>query len=207
MVKDVFGFAERQQKATNDLAYNLTLTKNIKDDVLTKTEAIADALITIDRICWFVPYYTPSIPQQGKLSKQFLSEALMVLRFIVRSVFMQELNNQNLRNFEWGSQESMNVPTYVIITFQQTDRQDSQNQNNDKFFKLPGTNAQCIFETEKNSDAGTKTNYEDGDYSQGNGQRKEAFRTLTKDDFLKPHISDQNFKSSSFRADAVADAD
>ena len=36
----------------------------------------------------------------------------------------------------------------------------------------------------------------DDDYSQGYGQIKEAFRTLTEDDILYPYISDHDFRSS-----------
>ena len=38
-------------------------------------------------------------------------------------------------------------------------------------------------------------NYNDDDYSPGYGQIKEAFISLTKDDILKPYISDHDFRS------------
>ena len=39
-------------------------------------------------------------------------------------------------------------------------------------------------------------NYNDDDYSQGYDQIKEDFRALSKDDILKPFISDNHFRSS-----------
>ena len=39
-------------------------------------------------------------------------------------------------------------------------------------------------------------NYNDDDSSQGYDQIKEAFRVLTKDNTLKPYISDSDFRSS-----------
>ena len=109
MLKDVFGFAEHQEKATHGLGYKLTLTINEDDAVLDKAAGIADAGIKIDHIHWYVPHCTPSIPQQGILSK-ILSKILTELPYIERFVFMKEVNDQNLCNFELGSQESMNVP-------------------------------------------------------------------------------------------------
>ena len=50
---------------------------------------------------------------------------------------MEELNNQNLWNFELTSQESLIAPTWIIVGFQQKDRQDSQKSNNDTFYRLP----------------------------------------------------------------------
>ena len=133
MLKDVFGFAEHQEKATYGLRYKLTLTRNKDDAVIDKAGGIADARIRIDHIHWYVPHYTPSIQQQSTLSKQILSKTPAELRCVERFVFMKEINIQNVWNFELGSHENMNVPIWIIIGFQQRDRQDSQNLNNDTF--------------------------------------------------------------------------
>ena len=61
-------------------------------------------------------------------------------------------------NFELGSQESMNVPSRIIIGFQQRDRQDSRNLYNGSFCRLPVTSCQCIIGTEKYPDVGTVLN-------------------------------------------------
>ena len=99
---------------------------------------------------------------------------------------MKEVNNQNLWTFELASQESMNVPIWVIIGFQQRNRQDSQNLYKDTFCRLPVISCQCIIGTEKNPDAGILLKYDDDDYSQGYHQNKEAFKALTKDAMLQP---------------------
>ena len=99
VLKDVFGFVEHQTKATYGLGYKLTLTR-IKDDaVIDKAGGIADARFRIDHIHWYVPHYTTSIQQQSTLSKQTSSETPTELRYVERSVFMKEVNNQNLWNF------------------------------------------------------------------------------------------------------------
>ena len=154
MLKDVFGFAEHQEKATFGLGYKLTPTRNKDEAVIDKVAGIADARIKIHHIHWCVPHYTPSIQQQSILSKQILSRTPTELRYVERSVFMKEVKNQNIWNFELGSQESMNVPIWIIIIFQQQDRQDSQNLNNDTFYRLPVVSAQCVIGTEKYPDAG-----------------------------------------------------
>ena len=188
MLKDVFGFAEHQEKATYGLGYKLTLTRNKDDAVIDKANTIADARIKIDHIHWYVPHFTPSIQQRSTLSKQILSKTATELRYVERSVFMKQVNNQNVWNFELGSQENMKVPIWTIIGFQQQDRQDSQNLNNDTFCRLPVVSAQCIIGTEKYPDTGILLNYDDDDYSQGYHQIKEAFRALTKDDILQPYL-------------------
>ena len=96
----------------------------------------------------------------------------MGLRYIERSVFMKEGNNQNHLNLELRSQERLNVPIWFFIGFQQRGRQDSEKLDNDAFCRLPVTSAQCFVGTEKYPDAGILMNYDDDDYSQGNGQTK-----------------------------------
>ena len=203
MLKDVFGFAEHQEKATYGLGYKLTLTRNKDEGVIDKVAGIADARVRIDHIHWYVPHYTPSIQQQSILSKQISSKTRTELRYVERSVFMKQVINQNVWNFELGSQESINVPIWIIIGFQQQDRHDSQNWNNDTFCRLSVVSVQCIIGAEKYPDAGFLLNYDDDDHSQGYHQIKEAFKALTKDVVLQPYISEADFRSSNAAANDV----
>ena len=141
--------------------------------------------------------------QQGILSEQTLNNKPTELRYLERSVFMKQVNNQNLWTFELGSQENMNVPIWITIGFHQQDRQDNQKLNNNTFFRLPVISAQCVTGTEKYPDAGILLIYNNDDYAQGYHQIKEAFKALTKDDILQPYISDEFFRSSNVAADDV----
>ena len=203
MLKDVFGFAEHQEKATFGLGYKLTLTRKKDEVLIDKVAGIAEARIKIDHIHWYIPHYTPSMAQQAILSDQILNNKPTELRYVEGSVFMKEMNNQNVWNFELGSQENMNVPIWIIIGFQQQDRQDTQNLNNDTFCRLPVVSAQCVIGTEKYPDAGILSNYNDDDYAQGYHQIKQAFKALTKDDILQPYISEADFRSSNAAAKDV----
>ena len=100
MLKDVFGFAESQEKATFGLGYKLTLTRNKDEAVIDKSPGIADARIKINHIHWYVPHYILSMSQQGIMTKQILNKTPTELRYVERSVFMKEVNNQNHWNFE-----------------------------------------------------------------------------------------------------------
>ena len=200
MLKEVFGFAECHEKATYGLGYKLTLKRNKDEAVIDKVAGIADARIKTDHIHWYVPHYTPSISQQGKMSKKISNKTPTELRYVERSVFMKKVNNQNVWNFELGSQENMNVPIWIIIRFQQQDRQEIQDLNSDTFCRLPVVSAQCVIGTEKYPDTRILLNYDDDDYSQGYHQIKEAFKVLTKDDILQPYISEEDVRTSNVRA-------
>ena len=200
MLKYIFGFAECQEKATYGLGYKLTLTRSKDEAVIDKVAGIADARSKIDHVHWYAPHFIPSMSQQAIMSKQILNKTPTELRYVERSVFMKEVNNQNLWNFELGGQENKNLPIWIITGFQQQDRQDSQNLNNDTFFRLPVVSAQCIIGSEKYPDTGILLNYDDDDYSQGYHQFKETFRALTKDYVLQPYKSEEAFRTSNVRA-------
>ena len=195
-LKDTFGFAEHQEKATYGLGYKLTLTRKSDDAVLNKTNATAIGKIKINSIDWYVPHYTASLKEQGILMKQITDKIPTELRYVERSVFMKEVNTQNLWSFQLGTQESVNVPIWIIVGFQQSDRQHDQDLNNDTFHIPLVTSAQCIIGREKYPDSAISLNNNDDDYSHGYGLIEQAFKNLTKDDILEPYISDKDFRSS-----------
>ena len=65
MLEDIFGFAKHQEKATNRFGFELTLTKNTGNAVLNKENAINVGKVKIISKEWYVPHYTPSIPQKA----------------------------------------------------------------------------------------------------------------------------------------------
>ena len=69
------------------------------------------------------------------------------------------------------------------------------------FYRPPVTRAQSITGTEKPTDSDIFLIYNDDDCSQGYGKFKEDFKALTKDNILKPYISDHDFRSSTNRTD------
>ena len=195
-LKDVFGFAEYQEKGTYGLGYKLTLTRNTDNAVLNKANAINNGKIRINALEWYVPHYTPSVQQQSILSKQILNKTPTQIQYPERSVFMKEVNTQNVWTFELGTQEGVNIPTWTFVAFQQNDRQHDQNLNNDTFVRLPVISAQVVIGTERYPDAAIILNYDVDNYSQAYGLIKETFRALTKDDILQPYISENDFRSS-----------
>ena len=163
---------------------------------MNKANAINLGKIKINALEWYVPHYTPSMQQQSILSDQILNKKPTQIQYPERSVFMKEVNTQNFWTFELGTQEGINIPTWIFVAFQQNDRQHDQNLNNDTFVRLPVISAQVVIGTERYPDSGILLNYDDDDYSQGYGLIKEAFKALTKDDILLPYISEDDFRSS-----------
>ena len=129
----------------------------------------------INAIEWYVPHYTPSIPQQAMLLKQISSKTPLEIQFVERSVLTKEVNTQNFWTFDLCTQEGLNFSIGIIVGLQQRDKQDSQNINKDTFYKLPVTSAQCIIVVDKDTDSAILLNYNDDYYAQGYGKIMEAF--------------------------------
>ena len=105
MLKDIFGFAEHQEKGTYSLGYKLTITRNSDDAVLNKGNAINNAKIKIISIDWYVPHYTPSHSQEKTSMDQIVKKMPTGFWYLERSLFMKEVETQNLWTFELGTQE------------------------------------------------------------------------------------------------------
>ena len=147
-MKDIFGFAQHQQKCSYCLGYKLTLTRNTDNAVLNKGNATNFGKIKISSFDWYVPHYTPSSTEQNILMNLIIKKMAIELRYPEKSVFVKEVNTQNLWTFELGSKEGVIVPIWIHVAFQQNDRQHDQNLNNDTFVRLSIILAQVIFGTE-----------------------------------------------------------
>ena len=172
------------------------MTRNSDNAVLTKKNATNNDKTKINAIEWYVPHYTPSLEQQNLLLNQILKKMATQHEYPERSVFLKEVNSQNFWTFKLGAQERINVLIWIYVIFQQNNRQHDQKLNNDTFYRMPVTSAQCIIGTENYPDNAVFLNYDDDDYSRGYGQIKEAFSALTKDNILQPYISEDDFRSS-----------
>ena len=124
---------QNTEEPTLGIGCILTLTRIINDYILKNAEAVPDDIGEFNIIPWYVAQYPPSIPQQGILLKHILSKLPTQLRYSERSVFIKEVNDQNLSTFELESQKGINVSIFNICVFQQGYKQNSKNLNNDVF--------------------------------------------------------------------------
>ena len=115
-LRDVFGCAEQQEKATYGLGYKLTLTRDNDNAVIDKAGGFADARIKNDHIHWYIPHYTPSIQLQSILSHQILSLTPTELRYVERC-FHERSKKSKLMEFRNGrKQECFYLDNYWFST-------------------------------------------------------------------------------------------
>ena len=88
-LKDYFGFAEHQEKASFGLGYRLTLTRNADNAVLNKDNATNNGKIKISSLDWYVPHYTPNLEKYDNLMNQIMKKIPTNLHYPERSVFYE----------------------------------------------------------------------------------------------------------------------
>ena len=74
----------------------MTLTRISDNAVLNKGDAISLGKVKIIAIEWYIPHYTASMSQQALLSNQIVNKKPTEIQYIEKSVFMKEVNTQNL---------------------------------------------------------------------------------------------------------------
>ena len=99
-LKDIFGFAKHQEKGTYGLGYKLTLTRNTDNTVLNKDNSVGNGRVKINSLDWYVPHYSVDLEEYTKLMTQIKKNTPTLLHYPERSVFMKEVNTQNVWTFE-----------------------------------------------------------------------------------------------------------
>ena len=98
------------------------MTRNTDNAVLNKPAATNNAKVKINSVDWYVLPYSLYLREYNKLMNQITKNSPALLHYPERSVFMKEVNTQNLWTFELGTQEGINVPIWVFVAFQQNVR-------------------------------------------------------------------------------------
>ena len=112
------------------------MTRNTDNAVLNKAAATNNAKVKIISLDWYIPHYTLNLEENNKLMLQIKKNTPTLLHYPESSVFIKEVNTQNLWSFELGTQEGINVPIWIFVAFQQNDGQNDQKLNNDFFIDL-----------------------------------------------------------------------
>ena len=85
---------------------------------------------------------------------------------IQKDLVYERIKHTEFWNFELRTRESINVPIWIFVDFQQMDEQSAQNLNNDTFYRPPVTSAHVVIGTKMYPGNSLSLNYEDDDYSQ-----------------------------------------
>ena len=165
-MKEVFGFAERQDICTYDLAYKTKLNRKSDNHVLGHTTGANDAAnfalagrVIVEDISLYVLQYTRNKSNQNFLLGNFGCKTPKELSFIKRSSYMNVVTTENNRTFELGVGDGIDIPNCVMVGFMQRNHFNQQHQKKDTFYRPSVVNDQCIIGGEKFLDVGINCIY------------------------------------------------
>ena len=120
-LEHIFGFCKTFKKITKGLGFELQLkTSNEKNNILYTTFGGNDVDVTINSIYLYIPSLVPSAEQQ-----QMFNEAIrenFTLSFDAWVTDRKPVNTGNEYQLDIGSASNINIPLYLIVAHQKTQR-------------------------------------------------------------------------------------
>ena len=120
-LEHIFGFCRTFKKITKGLGFELQLkTSNEKQNIFYTTLGGNDVNITINSIYLYIPSLVPSAEQQ-----QMFNEAIrenFTLSFDAWVTDRKPVNTGNEYQLDIGSASNINIPLYIIVAHQKTQR-------------------------------------------------------------------------------------
>ena len=125
-----------QRKSDNHVVFHQTQANDAANVVLAER-------VIIDKISWYVPYYTPSISNQKRMLSNIASKTPTVVTYVKRSSDMEDVTTEKIWIFELSVGDGIDVSIYVIVGFMHRDQFNHYHQTNDTFYRPNVKNDQC----------------------------------------------------------------
>ena len=145
-LKHIFGFCEDYDKVVYGLKHTLTLTRNIDNDAIYKTnnvdgagnDVVVDGEVKLEKITWFMPHVTPADKYKMELYKIIERKEKIQVGYRMIQCDSATVSGEN---FSWrlSVKSSPEVPRFNIIGFQ-TGKNNNQKQNPSIFNNLAVNN-------------------------------------------------------------------
>ena len=125
-LKHIFGFSEDYDKVVYGLKHNLTLTRNVDNNAIFKSnEFVGDADVVVDgkvilsKISWFMPHVTPADKDKMELYKIIERKEKIPVGYRMIQCDSASIP-QNSTSFSWrlSVKSSPEVPRFIIVGFQ-----------------------------------------------------------------------------------------
>ena len=149
-LKHIFGFCEDYDKVVYGLKHTLTLTRNNDNDAIFKNgdqdanvppvDVVANGVVKITKISWFMPHVTPADKYKMELYKIIERKEKIPVGYRMLQCDSASVPD-NSTSFSWrlSVKSSPEIPRFIIIGFQ-TDKNNSQKTNPSIFDSLTVNN-------------------------------------------------------------------
>ena len=191
-LEHIFGFCKTFKKITKGLGFELQLqTSNEKHNILYTTLGGNDVNVTINSIYLYIPSLVPFAEQQ-----QIFNEAIrenFTLSFDAWVTDRKPVNTGNEYQLDIGSSSNINVPLYLIVAHQKTQRDNPArppNQFNNAIFDHVGVKRYFVeIDGVRYPKDPIETNFPDNKYLDQYRDLKLFYKEYNGESLLHPFIS------------------
>ena len=129
LLEHIFGFCKTFKKITKGLGFELQLkTSNERQNIIFTTLGGNDINVTINSIYLCIPSLVPSAEQQQSFNEAFREN--FTLSFDAWVTDRKPINTGNEYQLDIGSASNINIPLYLIVVHQKTQRENPARHTN-----------------------------------------------------------------------------
>ena len=199
-LEHIFGFCRTFKKISKGLGFELQLkTSNEKKNILFTNNAFGlnDVNVTINSIYLYIPSLVPSAEQQ-QMFKEAIRENF-TLSFDAWVTDRKPVNTGNEYQLDIGSASNINIPLYLIVAHQKTQRHDPArpiNQFNNAVFDHVDVKRYFVeIDGVRYPKDPVETNFSDNKYLDQNRDLKLFYKEYNGETLLHPFISYLDMKT------------
>ena len=196
-LKHIFGFCEDYDKIVYGLKHNLTLTRNNDNDAIyrnnndTAGAAMVDGRVALTKISWFMPHVTPADKYKMELYKIIERKEKIPVGYRMLQCD-SALIAEHSTDFSWrlSVKSSPEVPRYIIVGFQNANKNNDQQQNPSIFDHVRVDNIYAMLNSTRYPTADYNIDFDENKFSRVYGDAAEFRSKFFNVDEL---ISNPNF--------------
>ena len=192
-LKDVFGFVRHLDKINYGLGYTLTMKRALSGNSIFRG-VVANALVEVKDIVWYVRHDTPSFDNIALVNEHILAKKTTDYSYVSRMVSTKPVNSNNRWTMEIGTESGTDVPIYLIVGFQSTNKFNAdQAHSNGIFDRLDVTEASCHIGTTRYPDTEYSIDFDRNKYNDAYNEVRRFYKDYIKGEG-SPYITFKEFK-------------
>ena len=117
-LKHIFGFFEDYDKIVDGLKHSLTLVRKTDDDAIFRGAAAGAAIVSLDKIAWFMPHVIPADANKFSIYKTIESKVKVPVAYRTRQCDMLSVPESTSFTWRLSVKTAPEKPRFIIVGFQ-----------------------------------------------------------------------------------------
>ena len=163
-LSSIFGFCRDVQTVFRGAKHTLILNRQVANNYIIRNAAAADGKFNITALSWWVPKITPSVIVQSDIESKLAAGYVKQLYFEQMRIYRSTPYTAAQISSTWRitTNQGSELPRHIFIAFQDSTRENNQQQNNMIFDHLDLIRIQVRINSKQYPDRELETNFNVG---------------------------------------------